>query len=151
SSCGPRSAARLTVRLSVVKHISHDMGYFSIDFHIVKCTNRRDPVLVGQLSAMVGNRQAFPTDEFRGRVRRVQEAMAGCGIDVLLVHAPENIYYLTGYQTSGYFAYQTALLTAEGEPRLLLRFLERGNVDEYSWLETAATWKEGDDLVAKTV
>jgi Xaa-Pro dipeptidase len=100
---------------------------------------------------MTGNRQAFSTGEFQTRVRRVQEQMAARGIDILLIHAPENIYYLTGHQTSGYFAYQLVLLAQSGEPRLLLRFLERGNVDEYSWLETAETWKEGDDLVEKTL
>jgi len=77
--------------------------------------------------------------------------MATRGIDILLVHAPENIYYLTGHQSSGYFAYQVALLTQSGEPQLLLRLLERGNVDEYSWLGTAMTWREGDSVVEKTL
>lgn len=99
---------------------------------------------------MGGNRQAFSTAEFRSRVARVQADMARRGIDLLLLHTPENIYYLTGHQTSGYFAYQVVLLGRTGEPELLLRFLERGNVDEYSWLDHATTWKEGDDLVAAT-
>ena len=100
---------------------------------------------------MTGNRQAFTTEEFHGRVARVQKAMSEQGVDVLLVHSPENIYYLTGHQTSGYFAYQTVILGQEGDPQLLLRFLEKGNVDEYSWLDDAATWKEGDDQVEKTL
>ena len=100
---------------------------------------------------MKGNLQAFSTDEFRDRVRRVQERMGECGVDILLIHSPENIYYLTGHQTSGYFAYQVVILTQEGDPQLLLRYLERGNVDEYSWLPEAATWKEGDDVVEKTL
>ena len=100
---------------------------------------------------MTGNRQAFSTAEFRGRVQKVQSEMEQRGIDLLLIHAPENIYYLTGYQTSGYFAYQVALLGKSGDPELLCRFLERGNVNEYSWLESATTWKEGDDLIAETV
>jgi Xaa-Pro dipeptidase len=99
---------------------------------------------------MSGNRQAFPTSEFRSRVERVQADMAARGVDLLLVHSPENIYYLTGHQTSGYFAYQVALLRQTGDPVLLLRFLESGNVDEYSWLEDARTWREGDDLVLAT-
>lgn len=100
---------------------------------------------------MVGNRQAFSTGEFRDRVRLVHEVMERQGIDLLLIHAPENIYYLTGYQTSGYFAYQVALIARSRDPELLVRFLERGNVNEYSWLDHAATWKEGDDLVEATV
>ena len=98
----------------------------------------------------MGRRQAFSTEEFQQRIWRVRQAMDEVGVDVLLVHSPENIYYLTGHQTSGYFAYQVAVVPREGEVRLLLRFLERGNVDEYSWMSSADTWKEGDDLITRT-
>ncbi len=82
---------------------------------------------------MTGRIQAFPTEEFQSRLRKTQHEMRRRGIDVLLVHAPENIYYLTGYQTSGYFAYQTLVVTeSAAEPTILVRYLERGNVDEYS-------------------
>ena len=100
---------------------------------------------------MTGNRQAFSTEEFRARVSRVHAAMEKQGIDLLLIHAPENIYYLTGYQTSGYFAYQVALVARGRDPELLVRFLERGNVNEYSWLDHASTWKEGDDMAEVTL
>lgn len=100
---------------------------------------------------MTGRRQAFSTDEFAGRLARVREQMQTREIDVLLVSTPENIYYLTGYQTSGYFAYQALIIGEAGAPMLLIRHLERGNVAEYSWLSEIVTWKEGDDFVAKTL
>jgi len=100
---------------------------------------------------MAGNLQAFTTKEFKERVLRVQEQMERRGLDVLLVHSPENIYYLSGHQTSGYFAYQVLALSQKQDPVLLLRYLEKGNVDEYSWLEHPLTWREGDDLVEKTI
>lgn len=100
---------------------------------------------------MIGNQQAFSTDEFKGRIQRVQQEMSRQKIDLLLVHSPENIYYLTGHQTSGYFAYQVLLLPRNGDPKFLLRYLEKGNVDEYSWLEQPETWREGDNVVEKTV
>lgn len=100
---------------------------------------------------MKGNQQAFSTIEFKQRIRNVQAKMAFYALDVLFIHSPENIYYLTGHQTSGYFAYQVLLLPREGEPRLLLRYLEKGNVDEYSWMVNPDTWKEGDDLVQRTI
>ncbi|TJW41096.1 MAG: aminopeptidase P family protein, partial [Mesorhizobium sp.] len=87
-----------------------------------------------------GHLQAFATEEFRTRLRRVQKEMRHNGLEMLLIHAPENIYYLTGYQTSGYFAYQTLLITEAEEPTLLVRYLERGNIDEYSWLGSYETW-----------
>ena len=43
-------------------------------------------------------------------------------------------------------------MTADGAvPILLLRYLEKGNVDEYSWLENCETWREGEDVVQRTV
>lgn len=100
---------------------------------------------------MAGNRQAFSLLEFGQRLKHAREAMEARGIDVLLISSPENIYYLTGYQTSGYFAYQALVLSAQGSPRLLLRHLERGNIAEYAWLGDAVAWKEGDDVVQRTI
>ncbi|MEZ5831639.1 MAG: Xaa-Pro peptidase family protein [Dongiaceae bacterium] len=100
---------------------------------------------------MPGRRQAFSTLEFEARLRRVREAMHARRIDVLLVTTPENIYYLTGYQTSGYFAYQALIVSDTAAPILFIRHLERGNVAEYSWLSDFVTWKEGDDVVARTL
>jgi Xaa-Pro dipeptidase len=101
---------------------------------------------------MPGRIQAFSTEEFKTRLRATQQQMRSQGIDVLLIHAPENIYYLTGYQTSGYFAYQTLVVTETAEePTILVRYIERGNVDEYSWLGHDETWREGDDVIMRTV
>lgn len=100
---------------------------------------------------MAGRNQAFSTLEFQFRLGQVQSAMAQRDIDLLVVHSPENIYYLTGHQTSGYFAYQVLFVTRSGPPRLLLRYLEKGNVEEYSWLDEADTWREGDDLAARSL
>ena len=97
---------------------------------------------------MTGRRQAFSTAEFKARITRVRDEMQSRRIDVLLVSAPENIYYLTGYQTSGYFAYQALVVSEIAAPLLLIRHLERGNLAEYSWLADAVTWKEGDDVIA---
>jgi Xaa-Pro dipeptidase len=95
-------------------------------------------------------RAAFPAEEFHRRLAATRDAMRDKGIDVLLVHAPENIYYLTGYETSGYFEYQTVVVPADGEPELLIRNVERLNVDEYSWLDRAHIWKDGTDFLAIT-
>ncbi|MES0056640.1 MULTISPECIES: Xaa-Pro peptidase family protein [unclassified Mesorhizobium] len=80
------------------------------------------------------NNQPFSTDEFRSRIHRVQKLIQEKNLAGLLVFSPANIYYLTGYQTSGFFAYQVLLLPAHGDPLLLVRELERTNADEYSWL-----------------
>lgn len=101
-----------------------------------------DPTHVG--------RMAFDATEFRERLEEVQAAITDRGLDGLLVHTPENIYYLTGYETTGYFEYQVLVVPADGEPTLLVRNVERLNVDEYSWLPGAYVWKDGIDYFELT-
>lgn len=97
-----------------------------------------------------GNKQPFPREEFDARVSRVQQDMADQGLDVLLVHTPENICYLTGYETSGYFEYQVLALPVTGAPRFLVRNVEQLNVDEYTWHADAYVWKDGTDYFEAT-
>jgi Xaa-Pro dipeptidase len=104
--------------------------------------HRRDPARPG--------RAAFDAAEFRHRLATTQAAMRERDIDVLLVHTPENIYYLTGYETSGYFEYQALAVPVEGQPVLLIRNVERLNVDEYSCLGEAYLWHDGTDYLAAT-
>jgi Xaa-Pro dipeptidase len=96
------------------------------------------------------SRVAFAREEFDRRVAAVQASMALRSLDGLLVHTPENIYYLTGYETSGYFEYQVLVVPADGEPQLLIRNVERLNVDEYSCLPGAWIWQDGSDYLAAT-
>ena len=48
----------------------------------------------------------FVIEEYRERLAGVRERMRESSIDLLLVTGPENIYYLSGYQTTGYYIYQ---------------------------------------------
>lgn len=57
------------------------------------------------LAAAEGQREsAFPEDEYRDRLRRVREGMAADGIDLLLLTAPESLFYLSGFQCEWYQA-----------------------------------------------
>jgi Xaa-Pro dipeptidase len=92
----------------------------------------------------------FSDAEYRARLASTQEAMRRAGLDCLLVHTPENICYLTGYETTGYFEYQVLVVPPEGMPALLVRNVERLNVDEYSWLPGAHIWEDGADYLGMT-
>ena len=72
-----------------------------------------------------GNRQAFSGAEYDARVRRIQEDMVAPDLGVLLVHTPENIYYLTRYETSGYFEYHAHRPVRQGLHRLHRDAIER--------------------------
>ena len=90
-------------------------------------------------------RLAFSLDEYRRRYDQVLAGMESKGLDVLLVRTPENICYLTGYETPGYYAYHCLVVARDQDPFLIVRKLERMNIQEFSWLEHAVT-VEDDDL-----
>jgi Xaa-Pro dipeptidase len=94
----------------------------------------------------------FSTEEFADRVTRLRERLEQRGVAGVLVHTPENIYYLTGYQTPGYYTYQTLLVpTAAGaSPVLVVRRLEESNVRALSWIETRRVYTDTEDPVDLT-
>jgi Xaa-Pro dipeptidase len=94
--------------------------------------------------------QAFETSEFTRRLYAVQAEMNRQDLSVLAVFSPEQIYYLSGYQTSGYFAYQALVIPQAGDPILSVRYIEKGNIPEYSWLPDGDYWKDNEDYIAKT-
>ncbi len=93
----------------------------------------------------------FSLQEFQARLAKIRQALAERGLDGLLVHTPENIYYLTGYHTPGYYRYQTCLVPLEGEPVLLVRGFEYPNVEYLSWLERGERYEDTEDYIDRTV
>jgi Xaa-Pro dipeptidase len=63
----------------------------------------------------------FPAAVLTARIRRVQARLRADGLAGALLFDPENIYYLTGFQSIGYFTYQTLLLPSAGCPTLISR------------------------------
>jgi Xaa-Pro dipeptidase len=93
----------------------------------------------------------FPQQEFERRVTAVQRGMQARGLDALLLFSPEHIFYLTGYQTFGYFTYLASIVPQRGEPILILRYLESYLAKVYSWVRHVETWDDHQDPVAVTV
>lgn len=66
----------------------------------------------------------FPDSEFAARLKNVRKAMRQRGLDGILVSSPENIFYLTGLNYQGYFAYQLLVVPLSGKPALVTRAME---------------------------
>jgi len=94
---------------------------------------------------------AFSIEEYKSRVARTRQAMRKEGLQLLLIHTPENIFYLTGYQTPGYYTYQCFVLPLEGEEVMLTRRLEVTNVHARSWIDKTVTWMDTEDPIGTTV
>ncbi|MEJ2415817.1 MAG: Xaa-Pro peptidase family protein [Exilibacterium sp.] len=70
----------------------------------------------------------FDDIEYKRRRRLLREAMSQRGFDACLVASPENIYYLSGLDHMGYFAYQLLVFPVKGQPVLITRAMERATV-----------------------
>jgi len=86
-----------------------------------------------QVTMKEHDRLGFSLGEYRRRFGAVEEGMRRLGLDALLVRSPENICYLSGYESAGYYKYHGLLLSRD-EPVLILRRFEEPNAWEFSWL-----------------
>ena len=94
--------------------------------------------------------QYFSLDEYRARLAALRRRMERAGADVLLVTSPENLYYLSGYQTPGYYWYQTLIVPLEREPVFVVRMNEASNVEPLSWVEDCRPYEDFEDWIAHT-
>ena len=52
----------------------------------------------------------FTLEEYQRRLDALRSRMEHKGVDAMLVTTPENLYYLTGQQTPGYYWFQTLIV-----------------------------------------
>jgi Xaa-Pro dipeptidase len=62
----------------------------------------------------------FEREEFAARVAAARRALEEQRLDALLLFAQESLYYLTGFDTTGFVFFQCAVLTADETPITLL-------------------------------
>ena len=94
--------------------------------------------------------QYFSLEEYRERLDALRRRMERAGADVLLVTSPENLCYLSGYQTPGYYWYQTLIVPLEREPVFVVRINEASNVEPLSWVEDCRPYEDFEDWIAHT-
>jgi Xaa-Pro dipeptidase len=90
---------------------------------------------------------AFPVEEYRGRVARVQARMAARGLDAVVLFGPHNIAYLTGMDSENLFDPQACILAANGDPVLVILDFELGRCANSAWIETPVIYGQFDDPV----
>ncbi|MER9108638.1 Xaa-Pro peptidase family protein [Mesorhizobium sp. M0848] len=108
----------------------------------------------GMNSAAVQKDLAFPIEEFQRRLRIVRQEMTERGLGLLVVSTPENIYYMSGYHTVGYFSSQFLLVPISGELFHITRGIEETNVKVLSWIEQSTSYMDHEapiELLAATI
>jgi len=94
-----------------------------------------------------GGEAAFPKEELDQRSARARKLLAEAGIDVMVITSPENIFYLTGQQTPGYYTFQALVLSVDKDPVFVIRQLEYFNFRSNTFIEDVETYGDGDDPV----
>src|SRR5499425_2136217 len=84
----------------------------------------------------------FSRQELAARRRRACRAMAERGLDGLLVFRQESMYYLTGYDTSGYSMFQGMYLGADGALALCTRSADLRQARSTSVIEDVRIWRD---------
>lgn len=98
-----------------------------------------------QAQPLQGRDAVFPQAEFAARLDRLRRAIAPLDVDAIMLTGPENIFWATGRQTAGYFAFQALIVPQEGEPVLLVRQLETTGARASTWLRDIRAWQDGED------
>ena len=90
----------------------------------------------------------FDRAEFESRIVAARKALAAERLDALLLFAQESLYYLTGFDTSGFVFFQCAVMTRdEGPITLLTRRPDLEQARRTSIIEDIRLWydQEGSD------
>lgn len=98
-----------------------------------------------------GQECVFPREEIEARQARARKALADQGIDIMIVTGPENIFYLTGQQTPGYYTYQALLMPVDSDPVFIVRQLEMNNMIANSYVSDLEVYQDSADPVDVTV
>ncbi|MEX2502268.1 MAG: Xaa-Pro peptidase family protein [Trueperaceae bacterium] len=77
----------------------------------------------------------FPLPEYQARLDALRARMERIGIVAMLTTTPENITYLTGFETPGHYWWQGMVIPFYGEPTTISRLLEVSGMSMTSWIE----------------
>lgn len=82
----------------------------------------------------------FARKEYDDRVARARTALVEAGLDGLLMFRQESMYYLTGYDTTGFVYFQCLVMTADGRMVLLTRAPDLRQARYTSTIEDIRVW-----------
>lgn len=93
----------------------------------------------------------FPFSEYMRRLDDLRARMAKRLLDAVVISDPENLMYLTDYQTTGYSFFQALVVPLEQEPFMITRRLEESNVCARTWVEITRPYPDTGDAIQMLV
>jgi len=93
----------------------------------------------------------FSEAEYERRLTALRRELAALHADAFVSFTPENVYYLTGHDTPGYYFYQACVVTGQDMPVNVLRRIEATNTEWRSWSRRVVIYEDRDDPVEATL
>ncbi|WP_208454314.1 ectoine hydrolase [Methyloligella sp. GL2] len=93
----------------------------------------------------------FPAEEYRRRLNDLRGRMEERLLDAVIITDPENIMYLTDYQTTGYSFFQALVVPLEGECYMVTRQMEESNVYARTWVTKTRPYADNGDAIQSLV
>ncbi|UPJ79367.1 aminopeptidase P family protein [Bradyrhizobium sp. 183] len=95
---------------------------------------------------------AFPSDEYHRRLSNTQSEMEKADIPVLLLHQPESIIYLTGFNIgTGFYSYHALAVPQKGNPVLVVRDVEIPAIKKGSPIKEWVTYQDTSNVIEVVV
>lgn len=93
----------------------------------------------------------FPFSEYERRINELRQQIVQRHLDAVVITDPENIMYLTDYQTTGYSFFQALVVPLEDEPFMITRALEASNIYARTWVERTRPYPDTGDAIQMLV
>ena len=93
----------------------------------------------------------FPFEEYERRISELRSRIVERHLDAVVITDPENIMYLTDYQTTGYSFFQALVVPLEDEPFMITRALEESNIHARTWVERTRPYPDTGDAIQTLV
>jgi len=93
----------------------------------------------------------FTSEEYQERLAHLRKCMISRHLDAVVVTDPENLMYLTDYQTTGYSFFQALVVPLDDEPFMITRAMEESNVIARTWVELTRPYPDTGDAIQMLV
>lgn len=93
----------------------------------------------------------FPFEEYERRLQALRERMAERLLDAVVITDPENLMYLTDYQTTGYSFFQALVVPLEDDAFMITRKMEESNVHARTWVDKTRPYPDTGDAIQMLV
>lgn len=91
----------------------------------------------------------FPMSEYERRLSDLRQRMAERGIEVMISTTPENICYISGFESPGHYYFFALIVPIEGEVIAVPRKLEDSGIEEYTYIEIRRPYNDSEHPIDK--